>query len=153
MADEEKLASVRELKGKADLNAGKMKQVRVVCLRGEPPRPAAARLAAAAHPPPPPTFTPAQVEAQRRQAEVTLRRAAYTAAHLSELPDDVRTYASVGKAYVLEPKAAAMARLESAVKGADAELKGAAAAREALARAQESLNGELKELVGSLRAR
>jgi hypothetical protein len=40
----------------------------------------------------------AQLESQRRHNEVTLRRAAFTAQHLNELPDDVKTYTSVGKA-------------------------------------------------------
>jgi hypothetical protein len=41
-----------------------------------------------------------QVDAQRRQLENEIRRAAFTAAHLDELPDTVSTYHSVGKAYV-----------------------------------------------------
>jgi hypothetical protein len=40
------------------------------------------------------------VDAQRRQLENEIRRAAFTAAHLDELPDTVSTYHSVGKAYV-----------------------------------------------------
>ena len=42
--------------------------------------------------------SPPQIESQRRQVEMALRRAAFTAAQLDDLPDDTRTYRSVGKA-------------------------------------------------------
>lgn len=45
---------------------------------------------------PPPL--PWQLEAQKRAAETTLRRAAYTAAQLDEMPEDVLAYRQVGKA-------------------------------------------------------
>ena len=52
--------------------------------------------------PPPPARRPppwlAQVESQKRASEMTLRRAAFTAAQLDEVPDDVRMYRQVGKA-------------------------------------------------------
>ena len=39
-----------------------------------------------------------QLESQKRMVESTLRRAAFTAAQLDEMPEDVATYRSVGKA-------------------------------------------------------
>lgn len=39
-----------------------------------------------------------QLESQKRQNELTLRRAAFTAAYLNEMPDTLRTYRPVGKA-------------------------------------------------------
>ena len=39
-----------------------------------------------------------QLESQKRMVESTLRRAAFTAAQLDEMPQDVATYRSVGKA-------------------------------------------------------
>ncbi len=39
-----------------------------------------------------------QVDVQRRTVEAQLRRAAYTAAQLDELPENVGTYRAVGKA-------------------------------------------------------
>lgn len=39
-----------------------------------------------------------QLESQKRTNEASLRRAAYTAAQLDEMPEDVATYRSVGKA-------------------------------------------------------
>lgn len=39
-----------------------------------------------------------QLESQKRMVESTLRRAAFTAAQLDEMPGDVATYRSVGKA-------------------------------------------------------
>lgn len=40
----------------------------------------------------------AQLEGQKRSVEAGLRRAAFTAAQLDELPEHARTYRSVGKA-------------------------------------------------------
>jgi len=39
-----------------------------------------------------------QAESQKRQLELEIRRAAFTAAHLSELPEDAAMYRSIGKA-------------------------------------------------------
>ncbi|PSC70188.1 prefoldin subunit 1 [Micractinium conductrix] len=91
------------------------------------------------------------VDQQRRTVEAQLRRAAYTAAQLDELPDGVGTYRAVGKAYFLQPKAEVMGHLEEAVKGADGELKKLTANREVVAKAAEGLRGELTELIGQLR--
>jgi chaperonin cofactor prefoldin len=43
-------------------------------------------------------FVMQQIEHQRRQNEIKLRRAAFTAAHLDELPQTAVMYRSVGKA-------------------------------------------------------
>lgn len=91
------------------------------------------------------------VEQQRRTVEAQLRRAAYTAAQLDELPDSVQTYRAVGKAYFLLPKASIMGHLEEAVKGSDGELKKLSGSREALAKSADGLRGELNELISSLR--
>ncbi|KAI7843153.1 hypothetical protein COHA_003324 [Chlorella ohadii] len=92
-----------------------------------------------------------QLESQKRMVESTLRRAAFTAAQLDEMPQDVATYRSVGKAYFLQPKAAVMSHLEEAVKGSDSELKKLNSSREALAKRQDGLRGELNELISQLR--
>ncbi|KAL4436924.1 hypothetical protein ABPG75_004063 [Micractinium tetrahymenae] len=91
------------------------------------------------------------VEAQRRTVEAQLRRAAYTAAQLDELPENVGTYRAVGKAYFLQPKAAIMGHLEEAVKGSDGELRKLSASREAIAKSADSLRSEINELIGALR--
>ncbi|KAL4430589.1 hypothetical protein ABPG77_005829 [Micractinium sp. CCAP 211/92] len=93
------------------------------------------------------------VDVQRRTVEAQLRRAAYTAAQLDELPENVGTYRAVGKAYFLQPKAAIMGHLEESVKGSDGELKKLSASREALAKAADGLRSELTELIGSLQRR
>lgn len=41
-----------------------------------------------------------QIEGQQRQLEIEIRRAAFTAAHLNELPENATTYRSLGKSYV-----------------------------------------------------
>ncbi|EFN55572.1 hypothetical protein CHLNCDRAFT_134062 [Chlorella variabilis] len=91
------------------------------------------------------------LEQQKRAVEASLRRAAFTAAQLDEMPEDVRTYRAVGKAYFLQPKSAIMGHLEEAVRGSDGELKKLSSSREALAKAADSLRGELTEVVASLR--
>jgi prefoldin subunit 1 len=90
-----------------------------------------------------------QLESQKRANEINLRRAAFTASHLDELPENVATYRSIGKAYFLEPKAAMMAHLQEVVEKADKELKAAAASREGLVAAQEGFAKELNELLGA----
>ncbi|KAL4858182.1 hypothetical protein ACK3TF_001674 [Chlorella vulgaris] len=91
------------------------------------------------------------LEQQKRSIEATLRRAAFTAAQLDDMPDDVRTYRSVGKAYFLQPKAAIMGQLEEVVKGSDAELKKLSSSREVLSKSTDSLRAELTELITSMR--
>ena len=120
MADQEKHAVVRALKREYDENASKLRQASLVAAgaagraqanAGAPPPPPLPLL-----PPPPPLAAccrasllpdPAssphpsplpQLESQKRMVESTLRRAAFTAAQLDEMPEDVATYRSVGKA-------------------------------------------------------
>lgn len=90
------------------------------------------------------------MDSQRRQSEMTLRRAAFTAQHLDELPDNVKAYKGVGKAYFLEPKADIMSQLEAVVKHSDNELKAAAASKESLLKEYDSLRTELTGMIGSL---
>ncbi|KAI8104368.1 hypothetical protein M9434_002926 [Picochlorum sp. BPE23] len=87
-----------------------------------------------------------QLEGQKRQLEVEIRRAAFTAAHLDELPEDVATYMAVGKAYLFKPKNQILAELEETVKMHDSELKSSKATRENLISTQESLIKQLQEL-------
>lgn len=128
MADDDKTATVREMKARFDENNAKLRNVRRLgCgAGGRTGRPWRAVLpcsgtgcklqlcegshhhqrmrsaaCAAAHVPPtrPPARPPAvQLESQRRTSEGGLRRAAFTAAQLDEMPDDVATYRAVGKA-------------------------------------------------------
>ena len=58
-------------------------------------RPAAASADLPPHLPARPAL---QLEQQKRVVEGTLRRSAFTAAQLDEMPEDVGTYRSVGKA-------------------------------------------------------
>lgn len=104
VVDEEKQAAIYELKSKYDTNNAKLKQVCFSSFFLIPttiifPRPPANS------PKYSPTllFTPIllQLESQKRQNEINLRRAAFTASHLDELPDNVATYHSIGKAYVV----------------------------------------------------
>lgn len=128
MADEEKHHIVRTLKAEFDENNSKLRQVRpqggMGHLLGDSDgllgRPAArappnwalrllaaatacgqalaAATAACAHQPTLPPCLKPQLEGQKRSVEAGLRRAAFTAAQLDELPEDARTYRSVGKA-------------------------------------------------------
>jgi hypothetical protein len=105
MADAEKHAAIRELRGRYQENALKIVQASGSTTRAA--RVASAPIAAARPRPPPdrldpctdarPTARP-QLDAQKRQAEMALKRAAFTAAQLDEMPEGVRTYESVGKA-------------------------------------------------------
>lgn len=96
-----------------------------------------------------------------------IRRAAFTAAHLNELPEDVPTYMAMGKAcvllnwvvfgdmshmlrayyrYLFKPKGQILAELEESVKAHDSELKSSKKTRENLLNTQESLVKQLQEL-------
>lgn len=107
MADEEKHHVVRTLKREYDENASKLRQAsRPRC--GDCSRSCQAvqrhqggrcRRRRLLIPPLPLGLLPSlQLESQKRMVESTLRRAAFTAAQLDEMPGDVATYRSVGKA-------------------------------------------------------
>ncbi|KAK2078092.1 hypothetical protein QBZ16_003960 [Prototheca wickerhamii] len=87
-----------------------------------------------------------QMESQRRQSEVALRRAAFTAAQLDPLPSETPCYRGIGRAYFLQPKEEVMNYLESGIKTCDSELKRLTSSREGLVQAQEALKKELLEL-------
>lgn len=87
-----------------------------------------------------------QVEGQQRQLELEIRRAAFTAAHLQELPEDTTTYRSLGKAYLFQPKNKILVDLEDTVKEQDSEIKKCKSSKEQLLKTQESLLKELQEL-------
>ena len=106
MADEEKHQAIREMKQRFDENNAKLRNVswraggRRAGGRTWRGGPASCRLLRRLLPPRP-LLLPAllaQLESQRRTSEAALRRAAFTAAQLDELPEDVATYRSVGKA-------------------------------------------------------
>jgi chaperonin cofactor prefoldin len=151
VVDEEKQAAIYELKTKFDTNNAKLKQAcfspPFFLISGKTALPITAadagQLLTLF------TFSSSQLESQKRQNEITLRRAAFTASHLDELPDDVATYRSIGKAYFLEPKAAMMSHLQEVVERADRELKAASTSKEGLVAAQEGFAKELNELLGA----
>lgn len=87
------------------------------------------------------------MESVKRQHEISLRRAAFTATQLDAMPEDTTTYAAVGKAYVLTPKADIMASLEAGIKTADAELKAVASKKTALASTVSQLEEDMDRLV------
>jgi len=87
-----------------------------------------------------------QIEGQQRQLEIEIRRAAITAAHLSELPEDATTYKSLGKAYLFQPKSKILEELEDSVREQDSEIKKYKASKEQLEKTQDSLLKELQEL-------
>ncbi|KAL6785220.1 hypothetical protein ACKKBG_A02945 [Auxenochlorella protothecoides x Auxenochlorella symbiontica] len=88
-----------------------------------------------------------QMESQRRQNEVTLRRAAFTAAQLDGLPSDTPCYRGVGRAYFLQPKESVMTYLETGIKSCDTDLKRLTSSRDALVKSQEELRKEITELI------
>lgn len=87
-----------------------------------------------------------QMEGQQRQLEMEIRRAAYTAAHLNELPEDATTYRSLGKSYLFQPRNKILEDLEANVKEQDADIKKCKASKEQLSKTQAGLLKELQEL-------
>ena len=106
MVENEKELAIRELQTKFEVNQNKLKQVHAhyfvdiislwpsfFAISSSPPADHIQLIL---------FLSPLQLESQKRQNEIMLRRAAFTAAHLDELPDNVATYRSIGKAWVID---------------------------------------------------
>eukprot|EP00890_Picochlorum_soloecismus_P003998 jgi/Picsp_1/459/NSC_00457-R1_prefoldin-related ke2-like protein len=91
-----------------------------------------------------------QAESQKRQLEIEIRRAAFTAAHLQTMADSTVTYTSVGKAYLQEPKNAILSNLEESVRAKDSELKSVKVAIENLEKTRANVVKEIQELQKSI---
>jgi len=87
-----------------------------------------------------------QLDSQKRQLEMEIRRSVITAHHLDEVPDDAVMYKAVGKAYMMRPKSEILEDLQTTVSQHDQDIKQAKSSMDHLRKVQDGLLKELQEV-------
>eukprot|EP00249_Psilotum_nudum_P005016 c18507_g1_i1 orf=300-695(-) len=88
-----------------------------------------------------------QVQMQIRNKEAEKKHALLTSEELEQLTDDIKTYRSVGRAFVLEPKAVLLSEQQERTKECDAAVSSLQSSKEYLERQMKEAENNFKELL------